>query len=399
MTERRIATVTQINNFIKVLLERTEVLQNLWIKGEISNFKLHSSGHIYMTLKDEGAVLRAVMFRSAAMRLKFRPENGMKVSARGRIGVFERDGQYQLYIEEMEEDGRGDLYRLFEELKRKLGEEGLFDEKKKKKIPRFPKKIGIVTSPTGAAVRDIINILRRRYPLCEAVLYPALVQGQGASESIVRAIEYFNAEKSADVLIVGRGGGSIEDLWAFNEEATVRAVYASDIPVISAVGHETDFTLTDFAADLRAPTPSAAAELAVPQAEDIYSFLEGCAVRSKALLLAKAQARERQLSLLTSRPSLTDFSRTIERRIQETDRAEDNLLKAYENLVQKKTASLSGAASSLDAMSPLKVLERGYSVASKDGRTIRSVSGVKEGDDIDIRLTDGTVRAKVEAVS
>lgn len=399
MTERRIATVTQINNFIKVLLERTEVLQNLWIKGEISNFKLHSSGHIYMTLKDEGAVLRAVMFRSAAMRLKFRPENGMKVSARGRIGVFERDGQYQLYIEEMEEDGRGDLYRLFEELKRKLGEEGLFDEKKKKKIPRFPKKIGIVTSPTGAAVRDIINILRRRYPLCEAVLYPALVQGQGASESIVRAIEYFNAEKSADVLIVGRGGGSIEDLWAFNEEATVRAVYASDIPVISAVGHETDFTLTDFAADLRAPTPSAAAELAVPQAEDIYSFLEGCAVRSKALLLAKAQARERQLSLLTSRPSLTDFSRTIERRIQETDRAEDNLLKAYENLVQKKTASLSDAASSLDAMSPLKVLERGYSVASKDGRTIRSVSGVKEGDDIDIRLTDGTVRAKVEAVS
>ena len=259
---RRIATVTQINNYIKAIMEQTPVLQNVWIKGEISNFKLHSSGHIYLTLKDGGAVLRAVMFRGAAQSLRFRPEDGMKVLARGRISVYEAGGQYQLYIEEMEAEGQGDLYAKFEALKKQLGEEGLFDEQRKKKLPQFPAAIGIATSPTGAAVRDMINILRRRYPMVRVILYPCLVQGEGAAKTVVSAIEHFNSTKSVDVIIIGRGGGSIEDLWAFNEEITARAVAASELPVISAVGHETDFTISDFVADLRAPTPSAAAELA-----------------------------------------------------------------------------------------------------------------------------------------
>lgn len=398
LPDRRIATVTQINNFIRVLLERTEVLGNIWIRGEISNLKLHSSGHIYMTLKDEGAVLRAVMFKSAASKLLLRPENGMKVLARGRIGVFERDGQYQLYVEEMEEEGKGDLYRLFEELKKKLGEEGLFDERYKRSIPRFPAKIGIVTSPTGAAVRDIINILRRRYPLIEARLYPALVQGPGASASVCRGIEYFNKNKNADVLIVGRGGGSIEDLWAFNEEATVRAVYNSKIPVISAVGHETDFTLTDFAADLRAPTPSAAAELAVPDVKDIASFLESSMERAKGLLLSKAEMREKQLALLSERASFAGFNRRIEAMMQLADRASDDLLRAYSSLLEKRGTLLSGSAVKLDALSPLKVFERGYSVSYTGGKALKSAEEVREGDEITICLRDGKVKSAAVSI-
>ena len=396
MPEKRIATVTQINNYIKALLDRVDVIQNIWIRGEISNFKLHSSGHIYMTLKDEGAVLRAVMFKSAAMRLSFRPENGMKVSARGRIGVFERDGQYQLYIEEMEIEGQGDLYRLFEELKKKLAGEGIFDEKHKKPIPAFPQRVGIVTSPTGAAVRDIINILRRRYPVAEAVLYPALVQGQSASSSIVRAIEYFNREERADVLIVGRGGGSIEDLWAFNEEATVRAIYASEIPVISAVGHETDFTLSDFAADLRAPTPSAAAELAVPEIREIYSFTDECSARLRSLLLSKAEARDKQLKLLTERASFTNFSRRLETLMQESDRAAEDLVKAYESAVKNRMNAVSELMAGLDALSPLKVFDRGYSTAMKGGKAVRHVKDVKIGDTVEIILGDGKIGAEVK---
>ncbi len=394
---RREATVTQVNNFLKVLLERTDALQNLWVKGEISNFKLHSSGHIYLTLKDEGAVLRAVMFKSAAMKLAFRPENGMKVAARGRIAVFERDGQYQLYIEEMEQEGRGDLYRLFEELKKKLGDEGLFDSAKKRPIPPFPTKIGIVTSPTGAAVRDIINILKRRYPIAEARLYPALVQGVSASASIVKGIEYFNKTKCADVLIVGRGGGSIEDLWAFNEEATVRAVRNSEIPVISAVGHETDFTLTDFAADLRAPTPSAAAELAVPNIADIRAFVETSEGRMKNLLVTKAENRERQLTLLSQRASRASFERKLQTLALLCDRAADNLTKEYEKALTAREKLFSQSASKLDALSPLKVFSRGYSVAEKDGKAIVSVDDVKQGDKISVVVKDGTIEAEVSS--
>ena len=305
---RRIATVTQINNYIKALLDQVPVLHNVWIKGEISNFKRHSSGHIYLTLKDDGAVLKAVMFKSAAYALTFKPEDGMKVLARGRISVYEAGGQYQMYIEEMTSDGQGDLYKRFEELKKKLGEEGLFDEARKKTIPKFPEKIGVATSPTGAAVRDMINVLRRRCPMVKVIIYPCLVQGDGAAKSVSEAIRYFNDKNNVDVIIAGRGGGSIEDLWAFNEEITVRTVAESKIPVISAVGHETDFTLCDFAADLRAPTPSAAAELAVPDIIELKRFIDSAKATMAAHLKQKLLTREKQLELLSKSSSITRFN-------------------------------------------------------------------------------------------
>lgn len=398
MAERREATVTQINNYIKAIIERTEVLQNVWIKGEISNLKYHSSGHVYLTLKDEGAALRAVMFKGAVMRLPFKMENGMKVSANGRIGVFERDGAYQLYIENMEQEGQGDLFRKLEELKKKLTAEGIFDERYKKPIPRFPKRVGVVTSPTGAAVRDILNILKRRYPLAEVYLYPALVQGVSAAPSIVKGIEFFNNCHSVDVLIVGRGGGSIEDLWAFNEEITVRAIFASQIPVISAVGHETDFTLSDAASDLRAPTPSAAAEIAVPDSNEIRANLEKYQLRLKNLLLKKAEDSETKLRLISERTSPESFIRRIENLMQLTDRSFDLLLRGYEAKVEKKQSLLVEQAVKLDALSPLKVFERGYSVAYSDNKVLRSTKQVKDNDEIKVVLSDGNVRAKVTGI-
>lgn len=395
MLQRREATVTQINNYIKAIIERTEVLQNIWIKGEISNLKYHSSGHVYLTLKDEGAALRAVMFKSAVMRIPFKLENGMKVVANGRIGVFERDGAYQLYIENMEQSGQGDLYKKLEELKKKLSEEGIFDDKYKKPIPRFPKKVGVVTSPTGAAVRDILNILKRRYPLCEVYLYPALVQGVGAVASIVKGIEFFNRENAVDVLIVGRGGGSIEDLWAFNEEATVRAIFASSIPVISAVGHETDFTLSDAAADLRAPTPSAAAELAVPDVGEIEVSLQKYRQRLKTLLIAKAEDREMRLRLISERVSPESFNRKIENLMQLTDRTFDFLVKSYNTKCDRKLNELRENAAKLSALSPLKVFERGYSISYKGDKAIKSVNELKENDNITLVLCDGSAEAQV----
>lgn len=399
MVQRREATVTQINNYIKAIIERTEVLQNIWIKGEISNLKYHSSGHVYLTLKDEGAALRAVMFKGAVMRLPFKLENGMKVSANGRIGVFERDGAYQLYIETMEQEGQGDLFKKLEELKKKLASEGIFDEKYKKPIPRFPKKVGVVTSPTGAAVRDVLNILKRRYPLCEVYLYPALVQGVGAAPSIAKGIEFFNSECNVDVLIVGRGGGSIEDLWAFNEEMTVRAIFKSQIPVISAVGHETDFTLADAAADLRAPTPSAAAEIAVPDSEEIAQGLEQYRVRLKNLLLKKADESEVRLRLIAERASAASFIRRIENLMQTADRTFDMLLRAYNVKCDKKLSLLSEQAVKLDALSPLKVFERGYSVSYFDGKVLKSVEQVKNNDEIKVVLSDGNVTARATEIT
>ena len=268
-----VITVSQLNNYIKRCFDSNQNFQRLYIKGEISNFKRHSSGHIYLTLKDEGGVLRAVMFRSAAASLRFDASNGMKVIACGRVAVFERDGAYQLYIESMMPDGVGELYLAYEQLKEKLSKEGLFDEAHKKPIPKYPKKIGVITSPTGAAVRDILNVIKRRYTAADIYIYPALVQGAGAAKTIADGIKYFNENNAADVLIVGRGGGSIEDLWAFNEEEVAYAVYNSQIPIISAVGHETDFTIADFVSDLRAPTPSAGAELAVPSQTDVRQSL------------------------------------------------------------------------------------------------------------------------------
>lgn len=395
--QRREATVTQINNYIKAILERTEVLQNIWIKGEISNLKLHSSGHIYLTLKDEGAAIRAVMFKGSAMRLPFKPENGMKVCANGRIGVFERDGAYQLYIENMEQEGAGDLFKQLEELKKKLAAEGIFAPEHKKAVPKFPKRVGVVTSPTGAAVRDILNILKRRYPLAEVYLYPALVQGPGASATIVKGIEFFNLQKSVDVLIVGRGGGSIEDLWAFNEENTVRAIYSSAIPVISAVGHETDFTLADAAADLRAPTPSAAAELAVPDQKDLIQGLDKTFLSLKRLLLKNAEDSETRLKLISERASQAAIRRKIENLMQLTDRAFDGLVKNCGFLLEKKLGVLASNGAKLDALSPLKVFDRGYSISYIGDKAIRSVDDVKNGDEIVVALPDGKVNATVSA--
>lgn len=376
-------------------MDQTPVLQNLWVKGEISNLKLHSSGHIYLTLKDEGSVLKAVMFRSAASRLSFRPENGMKVLAGGRISVYERDGGYQLYIESMEAEGQGDLYVRFEELKRKLGEEGLFDQSHKKPIPQYPRTVGICTSPTGAAVRDIINVLRRRYPVAKAVLYPCLVQGEGASKSVVAAIEYFNRTHSADVLIVGRGGGSIEDLWAFNEEATVRAVAASEIPVISAVGHETDYTICDFAADLRAPTPSAAAEVAVPDIDALSRRVGECRLRLSTCLREKTVSARRQLELLASRGGIVNFRRHLGEAQINVDTLAGRLENAARTVLRGDVQRLGAAAGRLNALSPLNVLERGYSVAVSDGKAVRSLSDVVTGSELWTTVADGRIKSVV----
>ena len=397
MIEKQVLTVTQVNLYIKEMLSRDDVLSHITIKGEISNFKAHSSGHMYMSLKDETGVIRAVMFRSAAGRLQFRPENGMKVIASGRVSVFERDGQYQLYIEYMQQDGLGDLHIAFEKLKQKLSAEGLFDPKHKKPLPKYPKRIGVITAPTGAAIRDILNILSRRFKYADVVLYPVLVQGENAAMSIAVALKYFNENNAADVLIVGRGGGSIEDLWAFNEEIVARAIYDSRIPVISAVGHEVDFTISDFVADLRAPTPSAAAELVVPSQEElkdkfnnVYGRLYSCAGR----ILEKNRLR---LRLLTEKPVLKTPERSLDERRLYIDGLYNRFENAYKNILKEKEQALKLNASKLDGLSPLSVLSRGFSVTKDEGgRVVKSVGQVKKGDKISVVVSDGEIKASVE---
>lgn len=392
---RRIATVTQINNYIKALFEQVPVLQNVWIKGEISNLKLHSSGHIYLTLKDGGAVLKAVMFKYAAQTLQFKPEDGTKVLARGKIGVYEAGGQYQLYIEEMEAEGKGDLYAKFEELKKRLSEEGLFDEIRKKPLPKFPQTIGIVTSPTGAAIRDMINVLKRRYPVVKVIIYPCLVQGDSAAQSIVDGINYFNEKKNVDLIITGRGGGSIEDLWAFNEEITARAVAGSDIPVISAVGHEIDFTISDFAADLRAPTPSAAAELAVPDIIELRRTLDASRTRMSVLLKNKLDNSQRQLELLSKRSSLTGFDRVISDRAQTVDNLTERCTMAYKNLTESALKQFQMLCGKLSALSPIAVFERGYCSVSKDGKTVNDIDDISVEDNLTVKMLNGEIDCTV----
>ncbi|MBQ6529856.1 MAG: exodeoxyribonuclease VII large subunit [Clostridia bacterium] len=384
--EARVATVSQINAYVKKILDHNIILNNVWVKGEISNFKHHYSGHIYITLKDEGGLLKAVMFRSAASTLTVEPSDGMKVRARGRVSVYEAGGSYQLYIEEMIPEGVGELYIAYEQLKKQLEEEGLFDSRYKKPIPEYPKAVGVVTASTGAAVRDIINVITRRYPLSEIILYPAKVQGKGAAESVVKAIEYFNATKEVDTLIVGRGGGSIEDLWAFNEEITARAIFKSEIPIISAVGHETDFTIADFVADLRAPTPSAAAEIAVPSALELKSRIMAGQSRIQNNILGRIEGGR----LLLNRFKM----RTPKDRIDEYNLRVDSLVRSMENSVKMKTLALrrsfAAEAAKLDALSPLQTLSRGYSIPTKeDGTVIRSAKEMKSGDEFVLRLKDG----------
>lgn len=395
--ENNALTVTELNLYIKNIFESNPFLNRVTIKGEISNFKRHSSGHLYMSLKDETGVIRAVMFRSAASKLAFLPENGAKVVAVGRVSVYERDGQYQIYLESMHPEGMGELHIRFEKLKQKLNAEGLFDAKYKKPLPKYPKKIGVVTAPTGAAVRDIINVLSRRFKYSDIVLYPVLVQGENAAQDIVSAIEFFNEHKYADVLIVGRGGGSIEDLWAFNEEIVARAIFKSEIPIVSAVGHEIDFTISDFVSDLRAPTPSAAAELVVPDEKEladkfgnVYRRLSSCAARiieSKKLMLKyyadKQTLKNPVYGINEKRMYLDSISKDFETEVL--------------NILSEKKQNLGVLASKLDGLSPLGTISRGFSLAfNKDGKLIKKVTDVKSGDKIDLRVSDGRVRATVD---
>ncbi len=396
MDERQALSVTQVNLYIKDVISRDDVLCDVLVKGELSNFKAHSSGHMYMSLKDEGGVMRAVMFRSAAAKLAFKPQNGMKVVARGRISVYERDGQYQLYIENMQQEGQGDLYAAFEQLKAKLSAEGLFAPEHKKKLPKYPKTVGVVTAPTGAAIRDIINVLSRRFSYADIVLYPVLVQGENSAASIVEAIEYFNDSKAADVLIVGRGGGSIEDLWSFNEEAVARAIYNSDIPIVSAVGHEIDFTISDFVADLRAPTPSAAAELVVPSQlelsekfNNVYRrmFQQSMRVIEKGRMRVQ-QCEDRQV-----------FKNPL-RRLDDSRQYLDNIAYMIESecksVIGAKRTSLAENAAKLDGLSPLGTLARGYSLSKdKDGNVLKSVTQVEAGDVISVTVSDGELKAEI----
>jgi exodeoxyribonuclease VII large subunit len=391
--EPRIATVSQINGYVKKILDSNIILNNVWIKGEISNFKAHYSGHLYITLKDDKSVLKAVMFRSAARELRFKPEDGMKVLARGRISCYEAGGVYQLYIEEMKPDGVGELYIAYEQLRRALEEEGLFDSAHKKPIPKYPERVGVITAPTGAAVRDIINVISRRYPYAEIILYPSLVQGAEAAPNITAGIEYFNKEKLVDTMIVGRGGGSIEDLWAFNEEMVARAIYKSEIPIISAVGHETDFTIADFVADMRAPTPSAAAELSVPSQSELRNGLENCNMRMRRDLeriLSLLRARLDRMTMESPKPMIDDSRVRL-----------DYLVKDMIQMQQKGFAArkekLSNCAAKLNALSPLAVMSRGYAIAMKeDGEIIKSARSLRKGTRFKLKLVNGERRCIVE---
>ena len=412
-------SVTRLNNEIKDLLDAVPGYRNLLVQGEISNYKAHSSGHHYMTLKDEGASINAVMFRSDAMRLKFRLENGIKVIVRARVSSFPRTGQVQLYISEVIPDGAGALNLAFEQLKSKLQAEGLFDLVHKKPIPTCPQRIALVTSPTGAAVRDMIRILGRRWPLAKVTLYPAQVQGQGAAESIAQAVMLANAIGEADVILCGRGGGSMEDLWAFNEEVVARAIYDSDIPVISAVGHEPDVTIADFVADLRAPTPSGAAELAVPDRAEYALSVRTLDTRLRTAAHKQLQIRRQRLTTLQERLELrTPANYIAEKRLlldQMADRLcaalparltreeqkltvlHQRLLSAGQGGLHKRRLRFAQTVATLDAISPLRVLARGYAVATKGkrGAVVTDAAALEAGDTLHIRFAKGAANCRV----
>ena len=412
-------SVTRLNNEIKDLLDAVPGYRNLLVQGEISNYKAHSSGHHYMTLKDEGASINAVMFRSDAMRLKFRLENGMKVIVRARVSSFPRTGQVQLYVSEVIPDGVGALNLAFEQLKSKLQAEGLFDPAHKKPIPACPQRIALVTSPTGAAVRDMIRILGRRWPLARVTLYPAQVQGQGAAESIAQAVMLANAIGEADVILCGRGGGSMEDLWAFNEEVVARAIYDSDIPVISAVGHEPDVTIADFVADLRAPTPSGAAELAVPDRAEYALSVRTLDTRLRTAAHKQLQIRRQRLTTLQERLELrTPANYIAEKRLlldQMADRLcaalparltreeqklavlRQRLLSAGQGGLHKRRLRFAQTVATLDAISPLRVLARGYAVATKGkrGAVVTDAAALEAGDTLHIRFAKGAANCHV----
>ena len=394
-----VISVSQLNRYVKTVLERDPHLGSLYIRGEISNFKNHySSGHLYLSLKDEGAVISAVMYRFAAAKLTFRPEDGMKVIVRAKVTLYEKGGSYQLLIDEMQPDGVGALQVAYEQLKAKLAEEGLFDESRKRPLPRYPARVGVITSETGAAVQDIRNVLGRRCPMAEIVMAPVLVQGDGAAAQITAAVREFNEKMAADVLIVGRGGGSIEDLWAFNDETLARTIAASRIPVISAVGHETDFTICDFVADLRAPTPSAAAELAVPDQTELTQRLLQWKQRM-AVASAETVRRGRQrVDALAGRPCMTSPLYAVEEQRMRLDYLIGSIARAGQGSLAVGGRRLAELAGKLDALSPLKVLGRGYAIAYKEGQPLRSVTDAKRGDRLAVRVEDGQIECEVQGV-
>ena len=396
---RLILTITQVNDHIRAAMDADPLLSGVAVRGEISNYKVYPSGHHYFTLKDETSSLKAVMFKGNASRLKFRPENGLKVIVMGRITVYPRDGAYQLYATAMIPGGAGDLHVAFEQLKKKLAEEGLFDESHKKALPRFPKTIGIITSPAGAAVHDMLRILRKRFPIANVRLLPVRVQGAEAPAEIVTAIQYANRCRLADVLIVGRGGGSIEDLWAFNDELVARAIYASQIPVISAVGHEPDVTIADFVADLRAATPSNAAELAVPDKDALYQTLDSYSAAMGMVLGRNLEQARKHLQVLSGSAVLKRPEGYLNQQRQRLEHSISRIFSAQERQIFGKRQKFVSCAAKLDALSPLKVLTRGYSVTQTGkGRVVSSVSQVKVQDEIQIAVTDGTITANVLSV-
>ena len=389
-TERNPLSVTELNEYLRMQMDGDPLLSGVLVRGEISNFSAPRSGHLYFTLKDPEGQIRAVMFRAQAARLRFLPEDGMKVLVQGRVSVYTAGGQYQIYVNEIQPDGAGILAMQYEQLRRKLEAEGLFDAERKRPIPKFPARIGVITSPTGAAVRDIRNILGRRFPCAEMILFPAAVQGDGAVEQLISGLLFFQNYNLADVIIIGRGGGSAEDLWAFNNETLARTIADCTIPVISAVGHEVDFTICDFVADLRAPTPSAAAELAVPDGEELKQAFLTAAARMKRVLEQKISGERRYLAQLVASRALSGPERLL-------DPVRIRLAGSMESRCKWLRTGLSKTTTSLEALSPLRVLSRGYAAVGKNGTAVSSAKELRAGDLIDIRFSDGSAKAAVEA--
>ena len=388
-------TVTELNQYMKNKVAEDEFLQNVYIKGEISNFKNHYTGHMYFTLKDEKCLIKCIMFKSYAERMKFMPKDGMKVVVFGTVAVFERDGVYQIYCKAMKEDGIGDLYTAYNELKEKLEKEGLFDIKYKKQIPFMPRRIGVLTSKTGAVIRDIINVSTRRNPNVYIKLLPVPVQGEGAGEKIAKAIEIMNEQDLADVIIVARGGASLEDLWPFNEEVVARAIFNSKLPVISAVGHETDFTIADFVADLRAPTPSAAAELAVPEISKVEEMIRSYQNRYRLALKKKIEYMKLRYEKCMQSRAYKEPLQGINERQQILDIHIKSIINSANHKITVSKKDFANIITKLDTLSPLKTLARGYSITTKNEKMIKSVKELNTGDSIEIRLSDGNAKAEI----
>lgn len=394
-----VLTVSELNGYIKNIFDLDRTLTAVSVKGEISNFVRHSSGHMYFSIKDTDSQIRAVMFRSSASRLKFIPENGMRVVVRGSVTVYQRDGSYQIYANSIEPDGIGALYLAYEQLKERLSSEGLFDEESKKPLPPYPKSVGVITSPTGAAVRDIINVIGRRYPLAKIYLYPSLVQGDGAVENMLLALDYFESTKLCDVVIIGRGGGSIEDLWAFNSETLARKIHSMTTPVISAVGHETDFTICDFVSDMRAPTPSAAAELAVPDIREIFIRLDAFSDRLAAALSRTVERKRERLEAIKNLAVFSNFELLFQKRRDGLSALYETLCRNTEEIIKNKRAAHILGAQKLNALSPLSVLSRGYVIAEGSVGPVKSIEAISVGDEINLRLHDGEALASVTKIT